>query len=144
MTVDCAPVPAGPVDAPTATLAARLVAVDAELRGLAARARALVPAREAVWTAVVDEEAAADAAAKLCHAERVLLEQRGDDAALRSHGAFWADAYDAYAARARAVRGDLGGVEDALLALLERIRQGAKLGDTLACLLEVPGDGAPS
>ena len=46
--------------------------------------------------------------------------------------------YALRSACAASLRDDLGGVEDALLALPERIRQGMKHGGTLACLLEEP------
>ena len=48
--------------------------------------------------------------------------------------------YALRSACAASLRDDLGGVEDALLALLEHIRQGLKHGGTLACLHEEPGD----
>ena len=65
------------------------------------------------------------------------LEKRGFDAETRRrNGAIWADLYQSYAARSKKVRDELAAIEDTLLALLERLHEGARLGDSVARFLD--------
>ena len=131
-------VPRGRDDAlAVSMLAPVLVELDDDLAAIARRVEALAPLREEVWKRVIREEAICDYAADLCKAEQELLEKRGFDAETRRrNGAIWADLYQSYAARSKKVRDELAAIEDTLLALLERLHEGARLGDSVARFLD--------
>ena len=126
--------PASP-SGPAATLAARLVAVDAELRALAATAGSLRRSRAEKRKRADEAAASADLAADLADFECRTLAARGPADALRRREHFWAAECAPRAAAARAAADDLAAVEARLVAVLERLAAGAELGEACGALL---------